>query len=424
MKRGAAMRIGYACLAIGVRNSGQKSCILKNADQTRLSELIDYNLCSLENIIDYNMKNGIKLFRISSDLIPFGSNSINNLKWWELFDNKLKVIGNKIKSSGMRVSMHPGQYTVINSPHDDVVKRANQDLCYHARVLNSMALNGEHKIVLHMGGIYQEKEQAMDRFITNYHQLNETVKERLVIENDDKSYHIGDVLKIGKALKIPVVFDNLHHAINPCDEKRTDIFWINECGKTWKEKDGLQKIHYSQQDPQKKRGSHSSTIRINEFLGFYESLERKDLDIMLEVKDKNLSAIKCIHCTSTDTKTKALEVEWSRYKYPVLENSQETYLQIRTLLRDKDPCSPVSFYSLIEYALQREPDIGNSVNAALHVWGYFKEKATEKEKVKFLKDMAAFERGEMSIHLIKNSLWRFALKYRQEYLLDSYYFVL
>ena len=100
--------------------------------------------------------------------------------------------------------------------------------------------------------------------------------------------------------KIPVVLDNLHHEVNPPGEDESENFWINECQKTWQKQDGRQKVHYSQQDYQKKKGSHSSSIRVNEFLDFYFKLGREDIDIMLEVKDKNLSAIKCINAISTN----------------------------------------------------------------------------------------------------------------------------
>ncbi len=122
------MNIGYACLTIGVPDTNYKNCMLKNANEEKLLELIAYNLNSLENVIDYNIKNNIKLFRISSDIIPFGSNPINNIKWWKVFSYKLSNIGEKIKNSGMRVSMHPGQYTVLNSPKEEVVKKAIKDL--------------------------------------------------------------------------------------------------------------------------------------------------------------------------------------------------------------------------------------------------------------------------------------------------------
>ena len=65
------MNIGYACLTLGVRDTNFKTCTLKNASEKNLMNIIDFNLDSLESIIDYNIKNDIKLFRISSDIIPF-----------------------------------------------------------------------------------------------------------------------------------------------------------------------------------------------------------------------------------------------------------------------------------------------------------------------------------------------------------------
>ncbi|MDD3839775.1 MAG: UV DNA damage repair endonuclease UvsE [Clostridia bacterium] len=417
------MDIGYACLTIGVPHTRQKSCMLKNASKTKLSELICYNLNSLENIIDYNIKNKIKLFRISSDLIPFGSSPVNSIQWWDMFASRFSEIGEKIRNSGMRVSMHPGQYTVLNSPDQQIVKRAIEDLKYHNRVLDNLGVGEEHKIVLHIGGVYKDKKQAIDRFIMNYRRLDQAVKQRLVIENDDKSYNIGEVLEIGSILNIPVVFDNLHNQTNPCDKKKDDLYWIHECRKTWQPKDGNQKIHYSQQHPLKKSGSHSRTIYINQFMDFYRNLERQDIDIMLEVKDKNLSAVKCINCTSVDNNIRTLELEWSRYKYKILENSPQNYVKIRKLLKDKNNYPVVCFYNLIEDALYKESNIGYSINAALHIWGYFKEIASDNERDIFFNNIEKYKQGNISIRPIKNDLWKMSVKYDQSYLLNSYYFI-
>lgn len=418
------MSIGYACLTVGVPNTDQKSCMLKNASETKLSEIIGWNLHSLENIINYNIKNNIKLFRISSDLIPFGSSSANTLPWWNIYNSYFLKLGEKIKKSGMRVSMHPGQYTVLNSTSEEVVSRAIEDLNYHVKVLDCLCVGTEHKIVLHIGGIYKDKEQAINRFIRNYERLDPGVKKRLVVENDDKSYNISDVLEIGTILNIPVIFDNLHHKINPTHSQRDEIYWINKCRETWKQEDGKQKIHYSQQNPIKRPGSHSESIRINEFVDFYHKLKRTDLDIMLEVKDKNLSAIKCINCTDEEKNIKVLEEEWSRYKYSVLEDSPADYLAIRKLLINKKEYPATAFYNLVEEALHKKCISGNSINAAQHVWGYFKDVATEKEKAAFLKCIDEFSENKISINTIKNRLWKMALKYNREYLLNSYYFVL
>lgn len=417
------MRIGYACLTVAVPDTDFHSCTLKNANENVLTERTAENLRVLSRIIDYNIANEIKLFRISSDLIPFASHSVNKLPWWDQFAKEFAAIGEKIIQSGMRVSMHPGQYTVLNSPDDGVVERAVEDLRYHARVLDSLGVGPEHKIILHIGGVYQDKELAMQRFVENYKLLPKEIRRRLVIENDDRSYTIEEVLSIGHRAGIPVVYDNLHHAANPCYPLE-DRNWVEACRDTWGKQDGPQKVHYSQQDPGKKKGAHSAGIRIMPFLEYCEKVDRPDLDVMLEVKDKNLSAIKCINVTFGGNRIKALEVEWSRYKYTILEHSQELYRAIRVLLKDKENCSALAFYQLVEQALDVEITTGNAINAASHVWGYFKDVATPKEKEKYLNDMEGFEQGTVLLSSIKKLLWRLSVKYEREYLLNSYYFYL
>lgn len=351
------MGIGYACLTIGVPETGLKNCIQKNASEKRLGELIAVNLQSLANMIFYNIENNIYLFRISSDIIPFGSSPVNQLPWCDIFASQLKLTGDKIIKAGIRVSMHPGQYCVLNSNNPQVVARAIDDLDYHNRLLDSLGVDAEHKIILHIGGVYKDKKQSMKRFITNYRYLDSWVKQRLVVENDDRSYNIGDVLDIGSHLGIPVVFDHLHNEINPGDKKKSPYYWIDECAYLWSEKDGNQKIHYSQQDYLKKPGSHSDTIRINEFMDFYKGLSNKDIYIMLEVKDKNLSAVKCINCTTENRSQINLELEWNRYKSAVLQKSPQYYSAIQNLLND-DKCDypAVAFYNLLERTLQKSVD--------------------------------------------------------------------
>ena len=418
------MSIGYACLTVGVPNTAMKSCRIQNASEEKLHELIAYNLNSLENIIDYNIQNNIKLFRISSDIIPFGSSSANTLAWWEVFSLELSRIASKIQENHRRVSMHPGQYTVLNSPKEDVVQRAIEDLNYHTRLLRHLGGTAENKIILHIGGVYGDKTQAMERFATGYNQLDEVVKQHLVIENDDRSYTIRDVLEIGETLNIPVVFDNLHHAINQCEEQQDDLYWINRCKQTWQPQDGRQKIHYSQQDPEKQLGGHSKTTGITDFMAYYKLVNGHEIDIMLEVKDKNLSAVKAINCTTGDRKINKLEKEWGKYKYTILENSPASYATICKLLKDKSHYPATEFYNLVEDAMEQPYTIGNALNGALHVWGYFKQIALEKEKAKFLETIEMFKQGEVPISKIKNMLWKLAVKYDEPYLLDSYYFVL
>jgi len=418
------MSIGYACLNIGTPDTNIRSVMQRNATPEKLTEVTAHNLAALERMIDYNRKNNIQLFRISSDLIPFGSSPVNALHWWDIHTEAFQHIGAKIRKSGMRVSFHPGQYTVLNSPDEDVVARAILDLAYQAKMLECLGVDNQHKIVLHVGGIYGDKKEALQRFEQNFRRLPEAVRNRLIIENDDRLYNIEEVLGLAHRLQIPAVYDNLHHAINPPKSGGTDQYWIAEAKKTWKAADGNQKIHYSQQAPGKRPGAHTDTIELKTFLTFHEQLEDKQIDIMLEVKDKNLSAIKCQNATTAVPKTVLLEKEWGRYKYAVLERSPAVYQAIRTLLKDKEAYPVQEFYHLIDTAFAEEPHPGYAENAAAHVWGYFKKHATDAERRQYEKNLASFRTGSGTHATLKRHLFRLAQKYESEYLLQSLYFYL
>ncbi len=413
------MRIGYACLALAVPGSELKSCTQKYAEEQRLAALIANNLKALECMVSYNLENGIRLYRISSDLIPFGSSPINTLDWANLFCEDFSRIGEKIRAGGMRVPMHPGQYTVLGAPDEDVATRAVQDLAYHERVLDALGTGPDSKIILHLGGVYGDKTAALKRFEARYAALDPAIRRRVVLENDDRLYTAEDALNEGLRLGAPVVFDNLHHAVNPSGPAEPG-YWIDACRQTWGPGDGPQKIHYSQQDPSKKPGSHAATIDSGKFIDFLNQAGRDDLDVMLEVKDKNRSAVKCILCAASVPDRTSLEREWARYKYAVLERSQSEYLKIRKLFRE-DAIAPRIFYALVESALAQPIEAGGAVNAAQHVWGYFKDRASETEKRSFQAALARYAQGG-PLEPVKQTLRRMAEAYGERYLLESYYF--
>ncbi|HOP71636.1 MAG TPA: DUF1722 domain-containing protein [Thermoclostridium caenicola] len=250
------------------------------------------------------------------------------------------------------------------------------------------------------------------------------MKRRLIIENDDRIFNIRDVYGIGTQLNIPVVFDNLHHEANPCDGERDEFIWIERCRSTWREQDGPQKIHYSQQAKQKKKGYHSDTIDIERFMAFYEALDREDIDIMLEVKDKNLSCVKCIHCTTEDLSFDALQMEWDRYKYSILERSPVVYAELTEMIGKRDGLTPVTFYKLIQQGLENMGDIESHTEAMLLVWECINREASEKEWQAFHKRLERYRQQKASPGTVKSFLKKLAEKYAMDHLLHSYYFFL
>ncbi len=85
--------------------------------------------------------------------------------------------------------------------------------------------------------------------------------------------------------------------------------------------DGNMKIHYSNQNPYKKPGAHSQFIFLDDFLKYYNLLKKFDADSMLEVKDKEISAIKCINSLKENHKKSFIYDEWAKYKYSVMEKT-------------------------------------------------------------------------------------------------------
>ncbi len=417
------MSIGYACLHIGRENTKFSSLIVKNFTREKFISIVENNLNSLEQIVKYNAENNIKLFRISSDIIPLASHPVNEIPWWDIFEERLNSLGQLIKSSNLRVSMHPGQYTVINSTSQKVIDNSIKDLEYHCKFLDLLKVDSTSKMVLHIGGVYGDKESAINRFINTFNGLDECIKNRLVIENDDKSYNIEDVLYVSSKINIPVIFDNLHHKLNPPKDNKLNQFdLIKRVSNTWKECDGNQKIHYSQTGTNYKNGAHSQFINGEEFLAFYDNLIDKDIDIMLEVKDKNLSAVKCNIITKKSTNPKFVETEWAKYKYFVLDKSAAIYNEIRQLLKEKDNINIVEFYRLIDKATEIEESKKAQVNTLQHIWGYFTKRATDKEKERFLKLIDGFISNNKTITSSKNYLFKLAQKYNVDYLLNSLYF--
>ncbi|HSK68410.1 MAG TPA: UV DNA damage repair endonuclease UvsE [Candidatus Limnocylindria bacterium] len=416
------MAIGYACLALAVPGTGLRGAVLRNAGEARLREIIAHNLAALERMAQYNAKNGIRLFRISSDVIPFASSPVNAVPWEREFAEQLHAIWRTFRAAGIRVSMHPGQYTVLNSPDPETVRNSMLELDYHARFLEALGADGTNKIILHIGGAYGDREAAMRRFGAAYDTLPERVKARLVIENDDRIFHIGDALAVGLRKGIPVVFDNLHHMANPPPQGGgDDARWISECAATWGPRDGRQKIHYSQPDEGKRLGAHSRGIAADPFLAFWDALPVPRPDVMLEVKDKNVSARKCILLTDPGMGIGALETEWGRWKYLVLERSQAAYLEARRLLKDKSAYPALAFYRAVERALASPVTMGGAVNAAQHVWGYFKDAATPARKKAFAQKLEAVTKPG-GLPALKRFLYRLAEEHSEGYLLESYYF--
>ena len=158
-------RLGFVASVLSEDISTSRTCRLKNATRFRIRELVSENLTALDRVITFLERERILLYRITSNLIPFASHPMNPIEWWSEFAPQLSAIGGRLRALGVRVSTHPGQFTVLNSPNAAVVRAAVSELEYHARLLDALGVDPTAKIILHVGGLYAGGEaDAMDRF--------------------------------------------------------------------------------------------------------------------------------------------------------------------------------------------------------------------------------------------------------------------
>jgi UV DNA damage endonuclease len=255
-------------------------------------ETVRGNLDCLKRILAFNKEHGIHFFRISSDLVPFASHQICTVSWQKEFEQIFNELGQFILSSGFRINMHPDQFTLINAVKEEIFKRSVSELTYHAEVLDLLGLKKDAKIQIHVGGAYGDKPLSMDRFASRYKKLPASIKKRLVIENDERLYSLRDCLEIFAITGCPVVLDTLHHELNNNGESLLNA--LRDASDTWTESDGSPIIDYSSQAKGKKKGSHASSIDSKNFKTFLHEIEGIDVDIMLEIKNKEKSALKAL----------------------------------------------------------------------------------------------------------------------------------
>ena len=293
------MKIGYPCINRSIECRGNRTFRLASYSPERFIDVCTNNLDCLAQILRYNVSFGILFFRISSDLIPFASHPVLDISWQEVFQPKLEEIGEYIRANRIRISMHPDQFVVINSKRSDVVERSIRELEYHADLLELLGLGQEARIQIHVGGVYGDRHTSMDRFVSRYHGLpDDRVCAHLSIENDDRSYCLADCLEISRKTGIPVIFDSFHHSLLNRGEPVPEA--MASAAATWGRDHGLPMVDYSTQKPGQRPGTHAETIDIDDFRGFVLESSGLDFDIMLEIKDKEASALRAIESLRPD----------------------------------------------------------------------------------------------------------------------------
>ena len=207
------MRLGFAVKVLG-RPGLKSNDARKHASNPHLRVSIGY----LHRIFDYLAEHDVTMYRMSSDVAPYVTHPKlprfhNQIREWR---RELEELGRVAREQGLRLSFHPPQYVLLNSPDRAIVEQSVRDLVVQAEILDTMGLGPEAVLVTHVGGTYGDPAAGRVRWAGTHRALPEPVRRRLVLENDDLRYSAADVLAVHEMTGVPLVFDHQHFwCLNP-----------------------------------------------------------------------------------------------------------------------------------------------------------------------------------------------------------------
>ena len=303
---GAGMRLGFAVKVLGAGGLPSHDT-RRHQSEPSLAVSLD----NLDAILAYCDDHDIRFYRMATGLAPYASHP--DLPQFrdapQRHAERLAQIGEKARALGMRISSHPGQYTVLNSEHAEVRRLAAVELEVQAELMDGMGLGPECVVILHVGGAAGGTEAALDRFEEGFATLSDAARNRLVIENDDRTFSLRDVLELHHRIGRPVAWDILHHHCNDPD-RIPDREALTLALGTWP--DGVMpKIHYStpktaMEEKKRKVGrrverswvlpqlrAHADMIDPIAFEHFVtQTADGLEFDVMLEAKAKDLALLR------------------------------------------------------------------------------------------------------------------------------------
>jgi UV DNA damage endonuclease len=280
------MNLGYACINVALAGQGittNRGMIKRTFQQKGVayaSQLALKNVQALVRILEWNVEQGIRVFRVTSELFPWASE-------YELESMPdFRAIRAELERAGrlpIRVSTHPGPFNKM-AGSGATLENAIRDLEVHARLFDLMGLPPSHwnKINIHVGGAYGDKAESIRRFAENFRRLSNSLQKRLTVENDDKAglYTVAELMPLHEMTGIPIVFDYFHHRLNNGGMSEEEAYLL--AYSTW---DMRPVFHYSSsrrdhEEPAAPREAHADFI--------YEPINTygMNVDIVLEAKMK------------------------------------------------------------------------------------------------------------------------------------------
>ncbi|NMO98077.1 UV DNA damage repair endonuclease UvsE [Paenibacillus lemnae] len=301
------VRFGYVAMSTVVQNSSPSRTMTmasfnklndREAAIRKLERLSAENLHNTLRLLKHNLAHDIKMYRMTSKLIPLATHG--DLMDWDPFPvlkEGFAEVGAFVKNHGMRVSFHPDHFTVLSTPRPEVLTNSIRDLRHHTDMLHAMGFSGEMKNNIHIGGAYGDKPAAAARFEEHFELLDQDIRERLTLENDDKTFNAVETLKVCQNLGLPMVLDLHHQWVNNEGELPWELWpdilktWESPLAQAGSAPDNPlpPKIHVSSPKTPTDIRSHADGVEVGPMLDFLRKIAgiTPRLDVMIEAKKKD-----------------------------------------------------------------------------------------------------------------------------------------
>jgi UV DNA damage endonuclease len=303
------IRLGYVAMSVNVEHCSPSQTMtyaqfskLDNQEAAirKLERIAQSNLENCLRLLKHNAAHDIHFFRLSSRLVPLATHEA--LEGWDYLsaiEDELTALGQFAKKNGMRIDFHPDHFVLLNSPKKEVLIQSLKALRLHYYLLKGMGIDPTHRCVLHIGGSYKNTEEALERFVSNWSDIPHNIQKMIMLENDDKSFHLQDTLYLCEKLGIPLVFDYHHHLAHHRKDHQKEQ-WLEDWERvvtTWKHSTLPVKMHISSPKDEQQFRHHADYIELNTFLDFLQGIKGTvpQIDCMIEAKKKDEALFQLIN---------------------------------------------------------------------------------------------------------------------------------
>lgn len=297
-------RIGYACINMDLgdqtprvtTNRTMRKKTFMERGVSYASELALQNCKDLLTIVKWNEANGIRFFRMSSEIFPWASEyDIASLPDFVEISKVLGEVGVFAEAHGHRLTFHPGPFNKLASDKPNVIKNTIVDLTIHGVVMDLIGLPRTPwaKINIHVGATYGDKAATLKKFSENALKLPPSVRSRLTVENDDKGslYSVQELYDgVYKACGIPIVFDYHHHKF--CTGGLTEAEAITLAASTWG--DIIPVVHYSESAALEESNTKIRAQKHSKYINGPIDSHGNLVHVMVECKAKNRAVLSFI----------------------------------------------------------------------------------------------------------------------------------